>query len=68
MRAGRDGGRMSDTWESLIPKQLAVIAERMELPTLEDLLALVDLGQLLLEHLVALLADLNDPGALDTPS
>ena len=36
--------------------------------TLGDLLALVDLGDLLLEELVALLADLNDLGALGAPS
>lgn len=36
--------------------------------TLDDALALVDLGDLLLEELVALLADLNDLGALGAPS
>lgn len=36
--------------------------------TLDDALALVDLGNLLLEELVALLADLNDLGALGAPS
>lgn len=35
---------------------------------LGDLLALVDLGDLLLEELVALLADLDDLGALSAPS
>jgi hypothetical protein len=36
--------------------------------TLDDALALVDLGDLLLEELVTLLADLNDLGALGAPS
>jgi hypothetical protein len=36
--------------------------------TLGDALALVDLGDLLLEELVTLLADLNDLGALGAPS
>lgn len=36
--------------------------------TLADLLALVDLGQLVVEHLVALLADVDDLGTLDTPA
>lgn len=36
--------------------------------TLGDVLALVDLGDLLLEELVTLLADLNDLGALGAPS
>lgn len=35
---------------------------------LEDLLALVDLGNLIVQELVAALADLNDLGALDAPS
>jgi hypothetical protein len=35
---------------------------------LGDALALVDLGDLLLEELVTLLADLNDLGALGAPS
>lgn len=47
-RAGRDGGRVSNT--------------------LCDLLALVDLGDLLLEELVTLLADLDDLGTLSAPS
>ena len=40
----------------------------VEWHTLGDLLALVDFAQFLLEHLVALLTDLNDLGSLDTPS
>lgn len=36
--------------------------------SLGNLLALVDLGDFILEELVALLADLNDLGALDAPS
>jgi hypothetical protein len=35
---------------------------------LGDALALVDLGDLLVEELVALLADLDDLGALSAPS
>lgn len=36
--------------------------------TLSDLLALVDLGNLLVKELVALLADVDDLGALSAPS
>lgn len=63
--AGRDGGRVSKSCATMVSagptcRSRAWRASRGELVTLGDLLSTPDLGDLLLEQLVALAADVGD--------
>ena len=69
MGARRDSSRVAETfmWDSR-SETLLKSDTRRGAHTLVDLLALVDLGDLLLHQLVTLLADLHDLLTLETPS
>ena len=67
--ARRDGSRVRDTWDHrCVSIPVAEWHSCRNQPTFGDLLALVDLGNFLIEELVTLLADLDDLLALEAHS